>query len=47
VPYELPTMRACATPQLADGTVVRFCVGLEDVEDLRADLAQALAQAFS
>ena len=46
VPYELPAMRACATPQLAPGTVVRFCVGLEDVEDLRADLAQALAQAF-
>lgn len=46
VPYELPAMRACATPQLAAGTVVRFCVGLEDVQDLRADLAQALALAF-
>ncbi|AVP58030.1 PLP-dependent transferase [Pulveribacter suum] len=46
VPYELAAMRRCATPQLAAGTVVRFCVGLEDVQDLRADLAQALARAF-
>ncbi|GAB1386731.1 PLP-dependent transferase [Melaminivora sp.] len=46
VPYELPEMRQCATPQLAPGCLVRFCVGLEDVEDLRADLAQALEQAF-
>ncbi len=47
VPYELRQMRERATPHLADGTVVRFCVGLEDVDDLRADLAQALQQAFS
>ena len=46
VPYDLSEMRERATPQLVPGTVVRFCVGLEDVEDLRADLAQALRQAF-
>jgi len=46
VPYDLGEMRERATPQLAPGTVVRFCVGLEDVQDLRADLAQALRQAF-
>ncbi len=47
VPYELPAMRAGATPHLKPGTVVRFSVGLEAVEDLRADLAQALRQAFA
>ncbi|MFT3815381.1 MAG: PLP-dependent transferase [Acidovorax sp.] len=47
VPYDLPAMRACATPHLRPGTVVRFSVGLEDVEDLRRDLAQALAAAFT
>ncbi|WP_313077659.1 PLP-dependent transferase [Melaminivora sp.] len=46
VPYELRSMRARPTPQLADGTVVRLCVGLEAVDDLRADLEQALAYAF-
>ena len=42
VPYDLPGMRAGATPHLRPGTVVRFSVGLEAVEDLQADLAQAL-----
>lgn len=46
VPYDLPSMRKCATPQLQPGTLVRFSVGLEGVEDLRRDLAQALAAAF-
>lgn len=46
VPYELPTMRANTMPHLRPGTVVRFSVGLEAVEDLRADLAQALQRAF-
>jgi len=27
--------------------VVRLCIGLEDVPDLQADLAQAMALAFS
>ena len=46
VPYDLPAMRERATPHLAAGTVVRFCVGLEAEQDLRADLAQALEHAF-
>ncbi len=46
VPYDLPSMRECGTAHLATGTIVRFCVGLEDVRDLQADLEQALAKAF-
>lgn len=46
VPYDLPSMRSGPTPHLRPGTVVRFSVGLEAVEDLRADLAQAMAGAF-
>ena len=46
VPYELPEMRVRATPQIKPGIVVRFAIGLEDVADLRADLARALAKAF-
>lgn len=42
VPYDIARMRATPQPQLAPGTVVRFSVGLEDVEDLKADLARAL-----
>ena len=41
VPYDLPAMR---NPVPFDGTLVRFSVGLEAEEDLRADLAQALAR---
>lgn len=44
VPYEVPAMRS---PQLGTwkhkGTLVRFSIGLEAVEDLQADLEQALA----
>jgi cystathionine beta-lyase len=44
VPYNVPTMRSaqlgCWTHK---GILVRFSVGLEAVEDLRADLEQALA----
>jgi cystathionine beta-lyase len=47
VPYELPSMRSRPTPQLRSGTVVRFAIGLEAVQDLRADLEQALAAAFA
>jgi cystathionine beta-lyase len=43
VPYDLRQMRQ--QPRDA-GWLVRFSVGLEDVEDLRADLAQGLASAF-
>ncbi len=46
VPYDLPSMRTGATAHLRPGTVVRFSVGLEAVDDLRADLAQAMHQAF-
>lgn len=44
VPYDIPSMRSaqlgCWTHK---GILVRFSVGLEAVEDLRADLEQALA----
>ncbi|TSE31929.1 Cystathionine beta-lyase MetC [Tepidimonas taiwanensis] len=40
VPYDIPAMRARPWPHAP--RLVRFAVGLEDVEDLRADLAQAL-----
>jgi len=47
VPYDVAGMRARATPHLRAGTVVRFSVGLEAVEDLRQDLAQSLRRAFA
>jgi len=40
-PYDIPALRT--TPWPHQGGLVRFSVGLEAVEDLRADLAQALA----
>ena len=46
VPYDLATMRSRPAPHLAPGTLVRFSVGLEAVEDLRCDLEQAMARAF-
>ena len=46
VPYDLKAMRKAPTPHLRPGTVVRFSVGLEAVEDLQGDLAQALHKAF-
>lgn len=42
VPYELESMRTTWPAHIARGTVVRFSVGLEAVEDLQSDLAQAL-----
>ena len=42
VPYELASMRTGWPAHLERGTLVRFSVGLEDVEDLQADIAQAL-----
>ena len=42
VPYELESMRTTWPAHIAKGTVVRFSVGLEAVEDLQSDLAQAL-----
>ncbi len=46
MPYDLTSMRQRPTPHLRAGTVVRFSIGLEAQEDLRRDLAQALALAF-
>lgn len=42
VPYELASMRQAWPAHLAQGTLIRFSIGLEHVDDLRADLAQAL-----
>jgi len=42
VPYQLSGMRTRWPSHLAHGTLVRFSIGLEAVEDLQADLAQAL-----
>ncbi|MDO8286909.1 MAG: PLP-dependent transferase [Rhodoferax sp.] len=42
VPYELEAMRTAWPAHIAKGTIVRFSVGLEAVEDLQADLTQAL-----
>ena len=42
VPYDLASMRQSWPAHLQQGTLVRFSVGLESAEDLRADLAQAL-----
>ncbi|MEO8298693.1 MAG: PLP-dependent transferase [Burkholderiales bacterium] len=41
VPYQPAEMRSLHTPYR--GTLVRLCIGLEDVNDLLADLDQALA----
>lgn len=46
VPYALETMRRDWPAHLARGTIVRFSVGLEVVQDLQADLEHAL-QALS
>lgn len=44
VPYDLPSMRTAGLgTDLGRGILVRFSVGLEAVQDLRADLEQALA----
>ena len=42
VPYDLATMRTQWPSAIAHGTVVRFSIGLEALEDLQADIAQAL-----
>ncbi|MEG1202447.1 MAG: PLP-dependent transferase [Comamonas sp.] len=47
VPYKIDSMRSLPESSLKPGTVVRFSIGLEDVADLQADLAQALAKAFA
>ena len=47
VPYDIGSMRSRQTPHLKPGTLVRFSVGLESVEDLQRDLRQAMQQAFA
>lgn len=47
VPYDIGSMRSRQTPHLKPGTLVRFSVGLESVEDLQRDLQQAMQQAFA
>jgi cystathionine beta-lyase len=42
VPYDLASMRTGWPAHLERGTLVRFSVGLEAVEDLQEDIAQAL-----
>ena len=43
VPYGLGAIRACGRGHLAPGRLVRLCIGLEDVQDLQQDIAQAMA----
>jgi len=45
VPYDLQLVRGPERPAHLQGHLVRFSVGLEEVDDLQADLAQALAVA--
>ena len=42
VPYTLDRMRGLWPPAIKPGTLVRFAVGLEAVDDLKADIAQAI-----
>ena len=44
VPYHLKHHRALPVPHLRSTRLVRFCIGLEAVQDLQQDMAQALAQ---
>ena len=47
VPYDIGAMRSRPGSHLKPGTLVRFAVGLEGVEDLQQDLQQALERAFT
>ena len=42
VPYDLASMRETWPAHLARGTLIRFCAGLEAVQDLQDDIEQAL-----
>jgi cysteine-S-conjugate beta-lyase len=46
VPYDLGTIRAVWPAHLKQGHLLRFSTGLEDVDDLQADLAQAFTAAL-
>jgi cystathionine beta-lyase len=45
MPYNMASSRKRSTEHLQRGRVVRFCIGLEDVNDLQNDILQALQQA--
>ena len=47
VPYDIASMRSAGCSWPHKGMLVRFSVGLEAVEDLQADLEQALARWLS
>ena len=48
IPYKVQHMRALPLPEyLQKGHLVRFSIGLEAVEDLQADLVQAMHLAFN
>jgi cystathionine beta-lyase len=46
VPYQKQNIRSLPAPHLKLGTVVRFCIGFEDVADLQADIEQAIHAAL-
>jgi len=46
VPYQKQNIRTLPAPHLKLGTVVRFCIGFEDVTDLQADIEQAIHAAL-
>jgi cystathionine beta-lyase len=45
MPYNMASGRQRSTQHLQRGRVVRFCIGLEDVDDLQRDISQALNKA--
>ncbi len=45
MPYNMASSRKRSTEHMQRGRVVRFCIGLEDVNDLQNDILQALQQA--
>ena len=45
MPYNMASSRQRSTEHLQRGRVVRFCIGLEDVDDLQRDISQALTKA--
>ncbi len=45
MPYNMASSRQRSTQHMQRGRVVRFCIGLEDVNDLQRDILQALQQA--
>ena len=47
VPYDLRAMRSVWPAQIAQGTIVRFSIGLEDPLDLQVDLHQAMRKALA